>query len=129
MVSAFPPEDRAKDIEDFDLTTDELPVQRSLGVSWNPKSDTFTFHVLQEQKPFTHCGVLSTVNSLFDPLGLLAPVAIKGRLLLRELTRSNLDWDSTLPQDMYDDWRRWHDSLQGLTSLHIPCTYVMFSIS
>lgn len=63
VISAFSPEDRAKDIKDLDLTKDELPVQRSLGVSWNPTSDTFTFHVPQEQKPFTRRGVLSTVNS------------------------------------------------------------------
>lgn len=30
---------------------------------------------------------------------------------------------------MYDSWRRWHDSLNSLTSLHIPRTYVTFSIS
>lgn len=39
VVNAFPPEDRVKDIKDLDLTG-ELPVQRSLGVSWNPTSDT-----------------------------------------------------------------------------------------
>nr|XP_054604550.1 uncharacterized protein LOC129165413 [Nothobranchius furzeri] len=129
VAKAFCPEDRAKDIKNLDLTKDELPVQRSLGVSWNPTSDTFTFHVPKEQKPFTRRGVLSTVNSLFDPLGLLAPVTIKGRLLLRALSSSNLEWDSSLPQDMYESWRSWHESLNSLTSLHIPRTYVAFSIS
>lgn len=129
VVSAFPSEDRAKEIKELDLTTDKLPVQRSLGVIWNTTSDTFMFDVPQEQKPFTRRGVLSTVNSLFDPLGLLAPVTIKGRLLLRELTSRNLEWDTPLPQDMYDEWRRWQDSLQHLTALHIPRTYVSFSIS
>ncbi|XP_076849293.1 uncharacterized protein LOC143497287 [Brachyhypopomus gauderio] len=129
VMNAFSPEDRAKDVKDLDLATDEFPVQRSLGVCWNPTADTFTFQVPPEQKPFTRRGVLSTVNSLFDPLGLLAPVTIKGRLLLRELSGSNLEWDSPLPQDMYDEWRRWHDSLQSLKNLHIPRTYVTFSIS
>ncbi|XP_051797872.1 uncharacterized protein LOC127531791 [Acanthochromis polyacanthus] len=129
VVNAFPPEDRAKEIKDLDLSTDKPPVQRSLGVIWDTTSDTFTFDVPQEQKPFTRRGVLSTVNSLFDPLGLLAPVTIKGRLLLRELSSSNLEWDSPLPQDMYDDWRKWHDSLQHLKALSIPRTYVSFSIS
>ncbi|XP_055017007.1 uncharacterized protein LOC129411103 [Boleophthalmus pectinirostris] len=49
VVSAFPPEDRAKEIKDLDLTTDHLPVQRSLGVIWNTTSDTFTFDVPLEQ--------------------------------------------------------------------------------
>lgn len=106
--------DRAKEIKDLDLSTDELPVQRSLGVSWNIMSDTFTFHVPQNQKPFTCRVVLSVVNSLFDPLGFLAPVTVKGRLLLRQLSNSDLEWDSALPPDIYDGWRSWQDSLQDL---------------
>lgn len=129
VVNAFPPEDRAKEIKDLNLSVDEPPVQRSLGVSWNIMSDTFTFHVPQSQTPFTRGGVLSTVNSLFDPLGFLAPVTIKGRLLLRELTNSNLEWESPLPQEMYEDWKTWQDSLQDLKALHVPRSYVSFSIS
>ena len=48
--------------------------------------DTFTFHVPENCKPFTCRGVLSTVDSLFDPMGFLAPVTIQGRLILRELS-------------------------------------------
>lgn len=58
-------------------------------------SDTFTFHIPQSQKPFTRHEVLSVVNSLFDPLGFLVPVTVKGRLFLRELSNSDLECDST----------------------------------
>lgn len=124
-----PVEDRAKEIKDLDLSEDEIPVQRSLGVSWNVSSDTFTFQVPQNQKPFTCSGVLSAINSLFDPLGFLAPVTIKGRLLLSELSSSGLEWDSPLPQDMYNEWRRWQGPLQDLKEQHVPRTYVSFHIS
>lgn len=77
VMNAFPVEDRAKDIKNLDLAEDEIPVQRSLGVSWNVSSDTFTFQVPQTQKPFTRRGVFSAINSLFDPLGFLAPVTRK----------------------------------------------------
>lgn len=100
VVKAFPSEARVKGIKKLDLTTEEFPVQCSLGERWTPTSGTFTLHVPQEQKPSTCCGVLSTVNSFFDPLRLLAPETIKGRLLLRG-----------------------HNTLQSLTSLHISCTY------
>ncbi|XP_062422700.1 uncharacterized protein LOC119214058 [Pungitius pungitius] len=95
VMNAFPAEERAKDIKDLDLSTDDLPVQRSLGVSWNIMSDTFTFHVPEGKKPFTRRGVLSTVNSLFDPLGFLAPVTIEGRLILRELSTQDTEWDTS----------------------------------
>ncbi|KAJ8359027.1 hypothetical protein SKAU_G00155520 [Synaphobranchus kaupii] len=98
---AFSPEDRSKDIEDLDIFVDNLPIQRSLGLSWNMRADTFTFHIADSQKPFTRRGVLSTVNSLYDSLGFLTPICVQGRLILRELTMQAKDWDSPLPKDLH----------------------------
>lgn len=47
-------------------------------------------------QPFTWHGVLSTVNSVFDPLGLVSPVTLQGRALLQELTSDTCDWDAPL---------------------------------
>ncbi|RXN04564.1 hypothetical protein ROHU_018319 [Labeo rohita] len=97
VMDAFPNEDLAKDIKYLDLSTDNLPYQRSLGVQWILMSDTFTFQVPNIEKPYTRRRVLSTVNSLFDPLGFLAPITIQGRLLLRELSSETQEWDTPLP--------------------------------
>ena len=56
-------------------------------------------------KPFTRRGVLSTINSIYDPLGLAVPVLLEGRLLLQKLiiigkSKNNeklLGWDDPLP--------------------------------
>lgn len=45
VMESFPPEDLAKDLKDLDLGADPLPVQRSLGLSWNLESDSFIFHL------------------------------------------------------------------------------------
>lgn len=86
VIEAFSANDLAKDLKDLNLGTDPLPLQRSLGVSWNLESDAFTFQVSREEKPFTKRGVLSTVNSLYDPLGVAAPITVQGKALIRELT-------------------------------------------
>lgn len=65
VMQAFPPEDRAKDLKDLDLGTEPLPLQKSLGLSWNIEMDHFTFSVSREDKNVTRRGILSTVNSLF----------------------------------------------------------------
>ncbi|XP_026139629.1 uncharacterized protein LOC113116023 [Carassius auratus] len=117
------------DIKDVDLFFEDTPVQRSLGVSWNLASDTFTFQAIDDNKPFTRRGVLSTVNSLYDPCGFIAPVTIKGRLLLRELSMQAEDWDSPLPDDIKPEWIRWRNSLQNLQDLKIPRTYSSFPTS
>ena len=60
---------------------------------------------------------------------LLAPVTIEGRLLLRELSTQDTEWDTCLPKAKYEDWRKWHESLSTLKEVHIPRTYASFSIS
>lgn len=62
VVYAFPPEDQVGNLTDLELSTDPMPLQRSLGLVWNLQSDTFTFHVSKLKKPFTRRGILSTVN-------------------------------------------------------------------
>jgi len=120
VIEAFPLEDRAEGIKDLQLFSNGLPILRSLGVSWNVATDSFMFHVSDDDKPFTRRGVLSTVNGLYDPLGFLAPVTIQGRLLLRELTKQGEGWDSPLPEDLEAEWKKWKRSLQDLKELQIP---------
>ena len=127
VIKAFPPEDRSKDVEGLDLFADELPTQGSLGLSWNMRTDVFTFQIAGDQKPFTRRGVLSMVNSLYDPLGFLAPVSVRGRLILRDLTMQAEDWDTPLPKDMEMEWSRWRESLQDLKEIQIPRPYASFS--
>ncbi len=83
FLEAFPTSDRANDLKDLDLSVDPLPLQRSLGVSWSLETDCFMFQVSPDVKPFTRRGILSTVNSLYDPLGFVAPVTMQGKALVR----------------------------------------------
>ncbi|XP_061772193.1 uncharacterized protein LOC133562225 isoform X2 [Nerophis ophidion] len=120
VTKAFSPQDCAPVVKDLDLSGDFTPTQRSLGLLWEITSDTFTYFASPTNKPFTRRGVLSTVNSVFDPLGMLAPVTIQGRSLLRELTSELADWDTPLPESKKNKWETWKESLQGLNKIHIP---------
>lgn len=128
VMDAFAPQDRAKDLQNLDLFKDELPDQRSLGVKWNIMEDYFTFHIPHAEKPYTRRGVLSTVNSVFDPLGFLAPVTVRGCLLLRELSLQTTEWDSPLPEDLKGRWIEWQQSLQCLSKVNVPRTYTKMSL-
>ncbi|XP_039863534.1 uncharacterized protein LOC120718871 [Simochromis diagramma] len=129
VMKAFPSEDHATDLKDLDLTADTLPMQRSLGLYWDLDSDCFTYRVQDERKAFTQRGVLSTVNSLYDPLGFVSPVTIQGKLLLRELASQSSDWDTPLPAEKEKVWESWRDSLQELRHLRIPRPYSNMSPS
>lgn len=123
VMEAFPSQDHANDFKDLDFGSDALPMQRSLGLNWDLMSDTFTFKISDEEKPFTRRGILSTVNSIYDPLGFVAPVTIQGKAILRELTQDNGDWDSPLPQEMEEMWIKWRSSLKDLGSLKVSRPY------
>ena len=124
VMQAFPQEDLAKDLMNLDLITDAYPMQRSLGMLWNINTDTFRFHSSSEVKPCTRRGILSTVHSIFDPMGFIAPVVIQGKLFLRDLVRDKFDWDEELEPDRKYEWETWRDSLILLEDVHIPRIFV-----
>nr|XP_049576325.1 uncharacterized protein LOC125968877 [Syngnathus scovelli] len=129
VMNAFPPEERATDLKDLDLDVDPPPLQRSLGVCWDLERDCFTFRVAKDTKPFTRRGILSVVNSLYDPLGFAAPVTIQGKALYRELTLEQQDWDDPLPSDKEAEWLKWTESLSVLESLQIQRPFFSITLS
>ncbi|KAK3087380.1 hypothetical protein FSP39_005210 [Pinctada imbricata] len=129
VLAAFDSEDLAKNLKTVELWNSELPTQRSLGVCWNLQGDHFFFKVNMEDKPFTRRGVLSSINSLFDPLGFVAPVTIAGKNILRNAMVSGIDWDEPLPQEFLHKWIEWKSTLKDLESLQIPCTFASCSLS
>ena len=129
VMKALPQEDRLDTLQNLDLQRDPLPPQRSLGVMWNLQEDTLTFQISLPDKPFTRRGVLSVINSIYDPLGLAIPVTLPGRLLLRQLTATGsesgdndslLGWDDPLPHSLRKKWQNWKDTLGDLQDILIP---------
>ena len=130
VMSALPEGDRAKDVKNLDFNHDRLPTQRSLGVHWALEKDTFTFIVNLPERPFTRRGVLSIASSIFDPLGLVTPVTIEGKLILREVMTETKGtnvpqdlWDRPLPETSLSRWNRWRDSLCELENVYIQRCY------
>ena len=122
VMDAFNPEDKAKGLCDIDLAKDEPPFQRSLGICWNLKDDTFQVKVPSRKKECTRRGLLSIVNSIYDPLGFVAPVTLQGRLLIRELTAGTTSWDDPIEKEKEVKWVNWLSSLEALNNLaHQRC--------
>ena len=123
VMKCFPPETLAKNLTNIDFDKGRLPNQRSLGLGWCLNDDVFVFKLGISSRPLSKRGILSTVNSLFDPLGFLSPVTIVGKLILRDLVSSNCTWDDPLPSEIESKWVGWRDSLQALENVRIPRTY------
>jgi len=97
--------------------------ERILGVAWNVQSDTFRFSVALPLRPRTRQGLLSTVNSLFDPLGFVAPVVLEVRLIYRNVCQMELEWDEPMPEQALQRWERCLSSLPDLRSISIPRSF------
>ena len=68
--------------------------------------------------------LLGLVNSLYDPLGLMAPWYIKFKLLLRRITElpKKLDWDDIILEDLSDEWKELIKLTVALGQINFPRT-------
>ncbi|XP_030849893.1 uncharacterized protein LOC115927770 [Strongylocentrotus purpuratus] len=123
VLETVPEEDRAKGTTKTNLLQDKLPLQKALGVQWCVESDTFQFRVTLDDRPLTRRGILSTVMSIYDPMGLLAPIVLPGKQILQELCKMSADWDDPLPDHLRERWEKWTTDLHNLDSLSIQRCY------
>ena len=119
VLCTIPPEDRASDLKDIDIFSDELPIEFTLGVQWNIESDAFQFRITLCDKPLTRRGILSTVSSVYDPLGFIAPVILVGKQILQQTCGDNSGWDDPIPDGLKMRWERWRSHLKELAEVRI----------
>ena len=95
-----------------------------LGLTWDHVKDTLVVSRGVDRpldKAITQRTVLSFVSSVFDPVGLVAPYAVRARLLLKDIWKiSCQSWDDELPEDIRDKFLEWHSGLHLLGQLTIP---------
>ena len=71
VIQAVAPEDRAKGLQDLDLTRDPLPIERTLGIMWCAETDSFQFRIVIQDRPLRYDKVYlgtmrHTVNSMLS---------------------------------------------------------------
>ncbi|GIY16613.1 reverse transcriptase [Caerostris darwini] len=84
------------DEADYSFSPEEI---KTLGIIWQPNKDCFSFKVKVDcDNSFTKRAVLSTVEKIFDPLGLLGPIVTKAKIFLQKLWLIKQDWNDNLPK-------------------------------
>ena len=92
IISSIPQEHREERVKNLALGQDKLPIERVLGAIWCIESDTFNFRIELKDKPCTRGDILSTISSIYDPLGFIAPVVLVGKKILQDICHTN-SWD------------------------------------
>ena len=99
-----------------------LTSSETLGMHWDVARDNI--HV---STPTTDSSVAITKHlvaclsaKVYDILGLFSPVTLIFKILLQELWKLQLHWDSKVPDDLATQWRQWIGDLQLILNHPIP---------
>ena len=111
VLETIPTEERTKELRSLDLNHHCIPVEKALGFHWHVESDKFSFRITIKEKPLTRRGILSTIGSIYDPLGIAAPVLLPGKKILQDLCKERVDWDDEIPDIYRHGWEEWKGSL------------------
>lgn len=97
-------------------------ISKTLGLCWKPKEDKFTFicNISKQTSKPTKRGLLSSISRLFDPLGWLAPLSTKLKLLFQKLWKQNLKWDDKVSEEIYKEWIKINTDINIINQCEIP---------
>ncbi|XP_028165136.1 uncharacterized protein LOC114356249 [Ostrinia furnacalis] len=103
---------------------------RTLGLFWDPVNDVLGFNPgIKQPHHFTKREVLAQVMRIYDPLGLLAPIVVRGRILFQNLWRKGLGWDERLSDADQITWNEWFESRKSILQFQVPRCYNLSDFS
>ena len=93
-----------------------------LGLVWNVSLDILSLKAAKLGVPdvLNKRNLLSLVSSVFDPLGLLCPIIIKGKLLIQAAWRANVSWSDPLGEEFLEKWRKLSEEFNSISELSVP---------
>ena len=107
-----------------DNVNEQNETVKLLGLNWNTKDDTMGFtQVEQRNTTTTKREVVRLTSSIYDPLGLLAPVQVSAKIFIQELWQSGVGWDSPLSEELTIRWNTISEELREATSTIIDRRY------
>lgn len=94
----------------------------TLGMRWDTLNDDLSYEISpkSEKATYTKRQILSEIASLFDPLGMIAPIIIKAKLLMQQLWLVTTSWDEEVPNVVLEDWIKIRNELQSCGRVKFP---------
>ena len=96
-----------------------------LGVTWWPKCDALNFAVESSNQlcgndVVTKRKMLSYANKIYDPIGLLTPVTVSLKIMIRLVwtCEPKVGWDDEVPTEISQRWRQLTSELESISDIH-----------
>ena len=120
ILSRVPKCELAPCIREIDLGSGSMPDFKALGLIRDPECDQLRIPC---DKNFCQAATkreaASQLASQFDPLGMVSPYLLKGKLTLQKIAALGINWDESLPNDIQSEWACWIESLSAVSDLAI----------
>lgn len=112
-------------------TLDGHATIKTLGIHWSPTEDQFSYKLnFDIDDTATKRKLLSTTARLYDPLGYIAPVVVRAKIMMKEVwvikiqrsdkSLSALNWDELLPPPLRLKWQQFLKDLPAIDQIKIP---------
>ena len=98
-------------------------ITKVLGLVWNTNADDLSIStkIIQNLAPATtKREVLTTIASIYDPLGMMTPATINMKIFLQRLWEKEMDWDDLLDDKDKDTWKKMTHDLNKLSTIQLP---------
>ena len=82
-----------------------------LGLLWDKTSNVISVKFPEQPENPTKRSVLSCLASVYDPLGVVSPVTLVGKIVFRDTCEAKLTWDEQLQGKLLKHWEAWITSL------------------
>lgn len=95
-------------------------VVKTLGLIWQPEQDILQFQVnINEPNagPVNKRTILSQLSKIFDPLGLLNPIILLGKIFMQQLWQLNISWDEPIPSSLQKNWSKYYEQLKEIEKI------------
>ena len=104
-----------------------------LGLEWDTDTDELVFQFDDlvskcEGLTQTKRNLLSVSASIFDPLGLIAPITARIKAIFQLLCKDKLNWDDVIPPSISSIWNKFSEELKRLLEVRQPRCVFEFSI-
>ena len=84
------------------------------------EEDYLGFKTQVMSKPLIKRGILRTLSSIYDPLGMASPFILEARWIVQDLCRSKLGWDEKVGLSHEEQWTQWMSGLEEMATIRIP---------
>jgi len=105
-------------VEDDSAASPGNSFEKLLGYRYETDSDAIMINTFDTGlENITKRSILSYVSRIFDPLGLVLPIIIKAKLLIKELWLAKAGWDDPVKPEIQNIWTKLKRDLDLLPSL------------